>query len=133
MDDISRRLVVLLCQRHGRDGFPSLRIALLRCVEELLCSGPDLLRSRADVRRSSPDVCRSRRELLRSRAELLPPELLQAQVLQDAESQVLQAPKLLQQELLCSRAELLCSGRADLRRSDGPHVRRADLRRSVSQ
>jgi len=129
VDDISRRLVVLLCQRHGRDGFPSVRIALLRCLEELLCSGPDVLRSRADVRRAGPDLCRSRRELLRSRAELLPPELLQAQVLQDAENEVLPSPKL--QELLCSRAELLCSGRADLRRSDGPHVRRADLRRSV--
>ena len=102
---------------------------LLRSRAELLRSGPDLCRSRAELRRSRgvrSELRRSGRELLWPE-ELLPQaEVLQAQVPQ---SEVLQAalllPEPLPQELLRSRAELLCTG-PDLRRPDGcPLVRRS--------
>jgi len=106
---------------------------LLRLAEELLRSRAELLRSGSHVCRSGSVcsgsvVCRSvcselRRPgvLLRPAQQLLPPAaLLQAEVPQSA---MLQEP--LPQELLRSRAELLCAG-PELRRPDGC----ADLCRS---
>ena len=104
-----------------------LRLAeeLLRSRTELLCSGSHVCRSGSDVcsdvRRSVCSELRRSGVLLRPAQQLLPPAaLLQAAVPQSA---MLQEP--LPQELLRSRAELLCAG-PDLRRPDG----RADLCRS---
>jgi hypothetical protein len=97
-----------------------LQVAVLQ--DELLCSGPDLLCSRSDVCRSRADLLRSGCSLvLRSPHFLLRSEVLQAQVLQDAQNQVLQVA-LPQVELLRSGPDLLCS-RSDVRRSLRSDVR----------
>jgi hypothetical protein len=151
VDDLNRRRrAVLLRYRIRRTGIltPPLRkllqqVELLQFRAVVLCPRPDLRRAdlrcsvrsdvRSDVRRSGRELLRSGRELLQP-VELLPPlELLQEPLVLPP-LELLQEPlvlppleRLLPEELLRSRAQLLRSGRSDLRRAGCSGLRCSDL------